>query len=45
MSASGGNVTFVLTDDCAGLFAIDPATGEITAADGDLINPVVVPRV
>jgi Ca2+-binding RTX toxin-like protein len=34
----GDTLTYSLVDDAGGRFAIDPATGEITVADGDLLD-------
>ncbi|MEZ5931521.1 MAG: putative Ig domain-containing protein [Alphaproteobacteria bacterium] len=35
---AGGSLTYALADDAGGRFAIDAATGEITVADGALID-------
>ena len=35
---SGGNVTFSLSDDAGGRFQIDPNTGEVTVANGSLLD-------
>ena len=34
--------TFNLTDDAGGRFAIDPSTGELTVADGSLIDSIAM---
>jgi hypothetical protein len=36
--ANGGAVTYLLTDDAGGRFAIDPATGVVTVADAELLD-------
>ncbi len=36
--AGGGNVTFSLSDDAGGRFAIDANTGIVTVADASLLN-------
>ena len=35
---AGDSLTFALLDDAGGRFAIDPSTGEITVADGSLLD-------
>ena len=35
---AGDSLTYALLDDAGGRFAIDPATGEITVADGSLLD-------
>jgi Ca2+-binding RTX toxin-like protein len=35
---AGDTLTYALLDDAGGRFAIDPATGEITVADGSLLD-------
>ncbi len=35
---AGETFTFTLTDDAGGRFSIDPSTGEITVADGSLLD-------
>ena len=36
--ATGGTVTYSLTDDAGGRFAINPTTGVVSVADGTLLN-------
>jgi Ca2+-binding RTX toxin-like protein len=36
--AGGGSVIYSLLDDAGGRFAIDPSTGVVTVADGDLLD-------
>ena len=37
-SDAGDSLTYALLDDAGGRFAIDPSTGEITVADGSLLD-------
>ncbi len=38
LAAAGGSLTYALTDDAGGRFAIDPASGEVTVANGALLD-------